>query len=636
MSNNQLYIFVKSLLILLSISIISSCANLGTGPQGGPRDTIPPVVVKEVPANGVLNFTGNKIEISFNEYIQLQDIQKNILMSPPQQNPPEVKAIGKTVSLVFQEPLLDSTTYTIDFGSAICDYNERTPLQGYVFSFSTGNHIDSLSISGCVYDAENLNPRAGVIVGIHANHADSSISTIPFTRITRTAEDGTFTIHNIRQGDYRLYALNDISRDFLYQPGEGIAIYDSIITPYTRIETHLDTVWYDTLGIDVSTGDTLFTRLIDTIVPHAITRYLPDSLVLMYFEENKQRHYFQRVSRQEQHAFTLVFSAPQDSLPTIHPMRYSQLDSTLSDSAWVDFLQHAMLQTNSTLDTLTYWLTDSASISMDTIAFEMTYMHSDSLYNLVSKTDTIMAVYRHPRISERAREAYERNKRNRKLRLTSNASSKFEIFDTLTIYADFPVDSIHEEMIHLNHRKDTILTPITFQLQQRDSLGMHLQLIANLKPSESYVLSIDSAAFRDIYGVCNDAIESKVQLRSPDEYAQLTVKLKHFDSRARIQLLNEKDEVLTELAAEESGAVFEHLTPTTYYLRMYLDVNLDQQWTTGDWLHKQSPEPVYYFPQKLKLRANWEFEENFDHLAISPVLSKPKSLTNKPSKKNAQ
>ena len=353
MSINQLYISFKLLLLLLSIGLISSCANLGTGPQGGPRDTIPPVVVKEVPTNGVLNFTGNKIEISFNEYIQLQDIQKNILMSPPQQNPPEVKAIGKTVSLVFQEPLLDSTTYTIDFGSAICDYNERTPLQGYVFSFSTGNYIDSLSISGCVYDAENLNPRAGVLVGIHANDADSAITTLPFTRITRTAEDGTFTIHNIRQGAYRLYALNDISRDFLYQPGEGIAVYDSIITPYTRIESHLDTVWYDTLGIDVSTGDTLFTRLIDTIVPHAITRYLPDSLVLMYFEENKQRHYFQRVSRQEQHAFTLVFSAPQDSLPEIVPMRYSQLDTTASDSAWVNFLQHAMLQTNSGLDTLT-------------------------------------------------------------------------------------------------------------------------------------------------------------------------------------------------------------------------------------------------------------------------------------------
>ena len=636
MSINQLFISVKSLFFLLALGILSSCANLCNGPQGGPRDTIPPVVLKEIPSNGVLNFSGNKIEISFNEYIQLQDIQKNILMSPPQQNPPEVKAIGKTLSVVFQEPLQDSTTYTIDFGSAICDYTERTPLQGYVFSFSTGDHIDSLAISGCVYDAENLNPRAGVLVGIHANDADSAITTLPFTRITRTADDGTFTIHNIRQGSYRLYALNDISRDFLYQPGEGLAVYDSLITPYLRIESHTDTIWYDTLGIDTPTGDTLFTRLIDTILPHDVTRYMPDSLVLMYFEENKHRQYFQRVYRQEQHAFTLVFSAPQDSLPEIVPMRYSQLDTTASDSAWVNFLQHAMLQTNSGLDTLTYWLTDSAVISMDTIAFQMTYLHTDSLYNLVPRTDTIMAVYRHPRISEKAREAYERNKRNRKLRVTSNASSKFDIFDTITIYTDFPVDSIHEQMIHLSHRKDTILTPITYQLFVRDSLQMCLQLLTNLKPSESYLLSIDSAALRDIYGVCNDPLESKIQLRSPDEYAQITVKLKHFDPRARIQLLNEKDELLIEQPAHESGTIFKHLSPTTYYLRMYLDINADQQWTTGDWLHQRKPEPVYYFPQKLKLRANWEFEENFDHLAIPAVLSKPKSLMAKPSKTNAK
>ena len=99
------------------------CANQGAGPQGGPRDTIPPVVVKETPINGTLTFSSKKIEIQFDEYIQLADIQKNVLISPPQQKAPEVKAIGKNLSIVFQEELIDSTTYTIGFGAAICDYN---------------------------------------------------------------------------------------------------------------------------------------------------------------------------------------------------------------------------------------------------------------------------------------------------------------------------------------------------------------------------------------------------------------------------------------------------------------------------------------------------------------------------------
>ena len=116
---------LRKIYYILLVSLLVSCANLGSGPQGGPRDTVPPKIVKELPTNGVLLFSGKKVEITFNEYIQLDDVQKNILISPPQQNPPEVKAIGKTLSLVFQEELLDSTTYTINFGTAICDYNEK-------------------------------------------------------------------------------------------------------------------------------------------------------------------------------------------------------------------------------------------------------------------------------------------------------------------------------------------------------------------------------------------------------------------------------------------------------------------------------------------------------------------------------
>ena len=328
------------------MALLSSCANLGGGPQGGPRDTIPPIVEKESPINGTLNFDAKRIEIHFDEYIQLNDIQKNVLISPPQQKAPEIKAIGKTLSVVFAEELTDSTTYTIDFGSAICDYNEKTPLLEYVYSFSTGDVIDSLAISGRVYDAGNLDPIAGVLVGIHTNSADSALNTIPFVRITRTDDNGYFTIHNMRSGKYRLFALNDISRDYLYQPGEAIAFADSIVEPYIEKREQLDTIWRDTIGIDPETKDTLFTRQVDSIVNVMKTYYLPDSLVLWYFTENKQRHYFKGVYREEQHAFTLIFSAPQDSMPIIQPLSPSQRDSLASDSAWVNWMDYTLLQTN--------------------------------------------------------------------------------------------------------------------------------------------------------------------------------------------------------------------------------------------------------------------------------------------------
>lgn len=618
---------------ILTTLLLASCANRGQGPQGGPRDSIPPMVMKETPLNGTLNFTGKEIVVQFDEYIQLDDVQKNVLISPPQQTPPEVKAIGKKLSVVFQEDLIDSTTYTLDFGPAICDYNEKVPLEGYVFSFSTGDVIDSLAISGKLYDAATLNPMPFVIVGIHRNLSDSALSTIPFTRITRTDSEGNFIIHNIHAGTYRLYALNDISRDYIYQPGEALAYADSLIVPSCRIEEHTDTIWKDTLGIDLLTGDTLFTRLVDSTYTHQVTHFYPDSLILWCFEESKQRRYFQRVFREEQHVFSLVFSAPQDTLPIIRALRPSEVDSLGNDSSWVDFLQHSMLQASFNKDTLTFWLTDSLAIGMDSIYLQMQYKVTDSLYNLVDKIDTVLAVYRHPRLSEKARETYERNKRNRKLELKTNASSKFEIYDTIQVLSAFPIDSLNDDMFHLWQKVDTILKPMAVKIEKKDSMAMEVYIMAKLLPEASYQLKIDSAACIDIYGICNDSIEATLKLKSKEEYSSLTVKLESFDSLARIQLLNDKDVVIRELPATNDGAKFEYLAPTTYYLRLYIDLDGDGKWTTGDWLLKRQPEPIYYFPKKLKLRANWDFEENFDHLAIPRTNSKPKALVGKDNKK---
>ena len=621
-------------IVILLVLLLASCANRGAGPQGGPRDTIPPTVLNEIPLNGTLLFTGKEIVIELDEYVQLNDIQKNVLISPPQQNAPEVKAIGKKVYVAFQEDLQDSTTYTIDFGAAICDYNEKTPLTGYVYSFSTGNHMDSLAISGCVYNAATLSPVPDVLVGIHRNLEDSALSTLPFSRITRANEDGVFTIYNVQPGTYRIYALNDISRDFLYQPGEGIAYLDSLITPTFDVRLHFDTVWVDTLGIDLQTGDTLFTRLVDSVSMHPVTHFYPDSLLLWYFEEDRQRQYFQRVYRDEQHLFSLVFSAPQDSMPMIRALRPSEVDSLANDSSWVDFLDYSLLQVSKNLDTITYWLTDSLAIGMDSIYLQMQYKVTDSLYNLVDKTDTVLAVYRHPRMSEKTKATMERKKRERKLELRTNASSSFDIYDTIRITSTFPLDSVHDTLFHLEQKVDTLLQPIPFVIQKKDSISMTLYVLANLQPEMSYQLKIDSAACQDIYGACNDSIKKTIKLKSKNDYSSLRVKMNHFDARARIQLLNDKESVVREVAATSDGVKFEYLAPNTYFLRLYIDVNGDGKWTTGDWLLKRQPEPIYYYPKRLKLRANWDFEETFDHLAKPQILSKPKALREKNKLKN--
>ena len=607
--------------VLFLLLFFSSCANRGIGPQGGPKDTIPPRMVKEQPLNQSVNFHGKKIEITFNEYLQLDNIQQNLLVSPPQQVSPIVKAIGKKVTVEMQEDLIDSTTYTLDFGNAICDYTEKNPMRGYVFAFSTGDRIDSMEVYGRVANAEDLNPVSGLMVGLQANLHDSAFSTLPFTRVARSDSLGEFGIQNLRNGVYRLYALQDQSRDFLYQPGEGLAFSDSLVIPEYETEIVFDTIWKNI----ADTIDSLSSvRQIDTILTIQNAYVGPADLMLWFFREDKQRHYFQRAYRDEPHIIKLQFSAPQDSLPLLRALPPSAMDSTRTDSLWTDPWAYTLLQANPTRDTLVYWLTDSIAIRQDSIFLEMTYLKSDSLYNLVPQTDTVLAIYRAPRMTQKAKEAQEKKARERKLDLKSNAKDKFEVYDTLCIVAAFPIDSIYTDSIRLYEKQDTLLIDKPFTLRQKDV--MSFQIIAPLQQGKQYELHLDSAAVRDIYGVASDKKKFTLRLKTAEDYSTLLILLPNYDPRIRLQLLSEKDQPVRELPAREEGTKFEYLTPKTYYLRLYFDLNGDGRWTTGDWITKRQPEPVYYFPAKLTLRANWDFEERFDYLARPQLEAKPREL----------
>ena len=612
---------LEGLSLLLLLLFFSSCANRGIGPQGGPKDTIPPRMVKEQPLNQSVNFHGKKIEITFNEYLQLDNIQQNLLVSPPQQVSPIVKAVGKKVTVEMQEDLIDSTTYTLDFGNAICDYTEKNPLRGYVFAFSTVDRIDSMEVYGRVANAEDLNPVSGLMVGLQANLHDSAFSTLPFTRVARSDSLGEFGIQNLRNGIYRLYALQDQSRDFLYQPGEGLAFSDSLVIPEYETEIVFDTIWKNI----ADTIDSLASvRQIDTILTIQNTYVGPADLMLWFFKEDKQRHYFQRAYRDEPHIIKLQFSAPQDSLPLLRALPPSAMDSTRSDSLWTDPWAYTLLQANPTRDTLVYWLTDSIAIRQDSIFLEMTYLKSDSLYNLVPQTDTVLAIYRAPRMTQKAKEAQEKKARERKLDLKSNAKDKFEVYDTLCVIAAFPIDSIYTDSIHLYEKQDTLLIDKPFTLRQKDV--MSFQIIAPLQQGKQYELHLDSAAVRDIYGIASDKKKFTLKLKTAEDYSTLLIRLPNYDPRIRLQLLSEKDQPVRELPAREEGTKFEYLTPKTYYLRLYFDLNGDGRWTTGDWITKRQPESVYYFPAKLTLRANWDFEERFDYLARPQLEAKPREL----------
>ena len=559
----------KSLSILLTALVLVGCANRGVGPQGGPKDSIPPTAVKSVPENGTVNFTGRRIEITFNEYIQLDNISANLLMSPPQQRPPDVKARGKRVLIQFTDSLRDSTTYTIDFGDAICDYTEKNPIHGYCFGFSTGPTIDTLETTGVVLDAENLKPRKGIIVGIHDDLSDTAFTKLPFLRIARTDSMGLYRIANMHAGTYRLYAVDDVSRDNRLTPGESVAFAEQTIT--------------------VTAPDTAAT---DSLPAHRDTLYL--------FMPQQQRLYLQRTTRDEQHRIRIAFSTGPDSLPTIRPL--------------IDSLNYNTYFSRNN-DTVTLWLLDSASIRPDSLFFEVRYRRTDSLFHLEWATDTVLARWRAPRLSAKAQEAQERNRRNRRLVIKTNASKNFELYDTLRLTAATPLALIREEAMHLYERKekDTVDHPVPFTIAPHDTLPLQLLFVAKLEPGKKYELCLDSAALTDVYGITHVAGSYSLTLKTPEDYSTIRVTIEPFDPSMRIQVLNGREQVLQEQSAQSDGALFRYLKPDAYYLRMYKDVNGDGKWTTGSWDDKRQPEKVYVNPTKIQTKSNWDFEETWTY-----------------------
>ena len=161
------------------------------GPKVARADELPPVYVRSNPAMGQLNVKGNKITVEFDENIALDDAMNKIVVSPAQRTTPAISSNAKRVTVELRDTLLPNTTYTIDFADAVKDLNEGNVLDGLALDFATGDTIDTLRISGMVFEAQTLEPAQGMLVGVYSNLEDSAIHTLPMDRITKTNQTGT-------------------------------------------------------------------------------------------------------------------------------------------------------------------------------------------------------------------------------------------------------------------------------------------------------------------------------------------------------------------------------------------------------------------------------------------------------------
>lgn len=611
-----LSLFSFLFLVVLGIVLLHACANMAA-PTGGAYDVDPPKVRSATPDFNSLQATPAKIEIEFDENIKIKSPTEKVIITPPQQILPVIRSVGKKAVVELKDELLPNTTYTIDFTDAIADNNEENPLENFVYSFSTGDQLDTLSISGKVITAENLEPVTGAYVGIHSNFDDTIFTRVPFERISRTDSRGNFTVRGIAPGKYKVFALNDLNRDYKYDnPQEAIAFLDSIVIPSTMPAVRQDTVFVDSITID-------------SIRTVHYTRFLPDDLTLRSFQSDFQRQYLQKHERTEPHKLTLFFAAP-TAMPD-----FSLLEPEVSADDWY------VMERSAGNDTLTLWITDSLIYKQDTIRMKINYTRTDTLNKNFIDTDTLSFNLRKSTRDRRAESKEKKNeedeeKQIRFLDIKSNVQPSFELFNPIRFEFEQPVFVFDSSLVRLEMAVDTLFEIVHFRMESDTLNPRKFTIRPRWEPGGKYKLTVDSATLISHYGLWNNKYEQSFTVKPLDQYGNLEVSISGLPEgkKAFVELLDKSDKPFRKSFVKENQVRFQDLPPGEIYARMVIDDNEDGVWTTGNYEAKRQPEMVYYYPGKWVIRAYSDHMEEWQIDAVPAIKQKLLEITkNKPEEK---
>ena len=650
--------------------LLYSCATIGS-PSGGAIDKDPPIFVGSNPAPNTLNFKGNKVELNFDEVVTLVDQSEKVMYSPVPRETPRLTVLGRKVLVEFRDTMKPGTTYSIDFANCIQDNNENNPIENFAFAFSTGDTIDTLQVSGMVLRARDLEPMQQVLVGIHSNLEDSAFTKLQFDRVARTNDRGQFTIRNLKPGRYRIYALDDVDRDYKFVRTEDMAFLLDTIIPGAYSEATMDTVFTKSL-------------VVDTVVEGVHTVFTPNDILLSMSNEGYVSQYLHTYERPDYNRIYIKFSAHSDTLPGI-----SIIEPVVrTDNDWY------VLQKSEYNDSLFYWITDTALAHCDSIRISLNYLRTDTTEQLSYTTDSLYVNVKnaYKRQLEKSRkdeakrlEALTKEYDNKMERLRKRAEERKDERDTVKAEMDARADSLEYANIRRTWVKDSLAripyydfklvsggtvevdAALEFEVNEPvDSIvmaGFHLwkqyedilweevvvpdlvlkepfeimkwSMPVKWEPGATYKVRVDSMSVYGIYGLPNKTIEQEFRVKGLEEYANLYLNVSPVSGPAFVELLNTGDAVQRTATVESDGyAVFNNVLPGEYYARIVLDSNGNGEWDTGNFAEHRQPEEVYYYPKKISLKENWDIEQSWNIYEVPVDMQKPEAIKkNKPEKK---
>ena len=598
MSYRYIYLLMLALLCW-------NCAQQGS-PAGGPRDEDPPRVVESEPPNYSTRFEAKKILISFDEYIVLDNVNQELIVSPPMEEKPEVKLKNKTLVIQFEETLKENTTYTFNFGSAIKDLHEGNKLLNFEYVFSTGDVLDSLSVKGTLKYAEDLSvPEEPISILLYEDLRDSvPLLDIPLF-VGRSDDSGVFSVNNLRPDTFKIFALKDGNNNLLFDlPTEEIAFLDTFLIVNAEFARLLlaEAGLYDTIMLDTVVKVDMPSATPDTseIASDSIIESGPDLnsiyIDMLLFTEETEIQYITDYSREERRKIQMVFAKP------------------LTDT----FLYRPILSVNETpidlleyfspgRDSLTLWIRDSIDYKKDTLRMELKFTVKDTTNQFVTRSDTLLFSFREKSTKRKKEDPEEQQPEKLKVS-TIRKGGELDLHRKLPLNLNLPLLAIRDSLISFYHIPDSVEIAEPFQVFPDTLLLNRGWISADWKSAAQYRMILYPGAIASIYPLEHDTLDITFKTRDIEYYGQILLNLENVGNRVLVQLINKK-KVIREREVDASGLItFSYLIPENYSIKVIHDLNKNGKWDTGNYMDKIQPEPVEFLPKSIKVRSNWDHD----------------------------
>ena len=598
------------IVLLFAAALFTKCASTMV-PTGGPKDTIPPVIVHLNPDNFSTNIDTlhpPKIYIEFNEYVQIKDQQKELYTSPAMKKKPSVVRRGRGIVVTIKDTLKPNTTYAINFGSSIQDNNEGNPLHAMRYVFSTGPEVDSMYMSG--YTADSYKADSVGKSFIYFFRADSVETPVEWDStmfkykpdvIARAEKNGIFIAQNLKPVPYRIYAFEDTNGNMEYEPSvDQIGFLDSVCNPRTMPGF---SIWFDSL------------------------RHYPSAEAQTYFRMFKDRRFMRQTlsshERPTRHKAMLYFGAENPEVVKI------ELDSIPEDKVIYD------PQTVGR-DTVALWFNMAPEELPDTIKGTITYFKHDSVSNLVESTDKLRLtwVYTESKAEKEEREKIEKEREKAEkaglpfdepkpknpFKVTMDTSGEMNKDKHINLEFDYPLTKLDSTVITMRKMIDGDTTAVNFHFVQDTLNRRKYQLRAEWEALANYELLIPEGAFRNTAQEQNDTITCKYTGSDPSKYTKLNVTVRSTKAQAKyiLQVTNAQGKTQKEIRNVVPGTyTFEFLSPGELMVRVVEDLNGNGKWDTGDMVLMRQPERTEIYKnekgeQLIATKANWEFDVDVD------------------------